>query len=71
MDLIKFGQNKRLTLFMSRVIRDQSGVTSIEYGLIASIVATAAVVGLATAGPTLAGVFQSIATALEQAIANM
>ncbi|NQV22643.1 MAG: Flp family type IVb pilin [Rhodospirillales bacterium] len=51
--------------FLRELARDRRGVTAIEYGLIASIMAAACVVGLATAGPTLASVFQTVSNSLQ------
>ena len=42
---------------VSRAINDQKGVTAIEYGLIAALIAVAAVVVMGTAGTNLSGVF--------------
>jgi Flp pilus assembly pilin Flp len=53
-------------LFMS----DRSGVTATEYGLISSLIAVALVVGLATAGPTLAGIFEQVYTAIQNTLTN-
>jgi pilus assembly protein Flp/PilA len=50
---------------------NRDGVTAIEYGLIASLIAAALVVGLATAGPTLAGIFETISERLQQVIAEL
>ena len=47
-----------------RFINDQSGVTAIEYGLIAALIAVVIVTAVTTVGTTLSGTFQSIATAL-------
>lgn len=51
--------------FLRELARDRGGVTAIEYGLIASIMAAACVVGLATAGPTLATIFATISASLQ------
>ncbi len=53
------------------LLTNRDGVTAIEYGLIASLIAAALVVGLATAGPTLAGVFQTISDRLQLAVARL
>jgi pilus assembly protein Flp/PilA len=47
-----------------RVIKDRSGVTAIEYGLIAALIAVAAVVVMGTVGTDLSGVFDTVATNL-------
>lgn len=51
-------------LLMSRVLRDRSGATAIEYGLIAALIAVAAVATMTTVGTNLSGVFGSVASSL-------
>ena len=50
--------------FTDRFLRDDSGATAIEYGLIAALIAVAIVAILTTLGPKLAGVFTKVETAL-------
>jgi pilus assembly protein Flp/PilA len=59
--VIKKGIGTRL---ISGLIEDQSGVTAIEYGLIAALIAVAAVVIMGTAGTNLSGVFSQVAASL-------
>ena len=47
-----------------RLTEDQSGVTAIEYGLIAALIAIAAVVIMGTVGTNLSGVFSQVASSL-------
>ena len=49
---------------VSRAIDDQKGVTAIEYGLIAALIAIAAVVVMGTTGTNLSGVFSQVAASL-------
>jgi pilus assembly protein Flp/PilA len=49
---------------VSRLIGDRSGVTAIEYGLIAALIAVAAVVIMGTAGTNLSTVFSQVASSL-------
>lgn len=49
---------------INRFLRDESGVTAIEYGLIASLVGVAAIVGMTSIGTALQTKFASIATSL-------
>ncbi|MDR0242127.1 MAG: Flp family type IVb pilin [Burkholderia sp.] len=60
---------------MSRVIekiawmvQDQDGVTAIEYGLIAALIAIGLVVALTTIGTDLSTVFSTIAADLDSAV---
>jgi len=48
-------------LLLSKVLRDESGVTSIEYALIAILVALAVIVGATTLGSRLNSGLESIA----------
>jgi len=47
-----------------RAIKDQKGVTAVEYGLIAALIAVAAVVVMGTAGTNLSTVFSKVAASL-------
>ena len=48
-------------------VRDESGATAIEYGLIAALVAVAAILALTDLGSALASVFDSTATTMGNA----
>jgi pilus assembly protein Flp/PilA len=47
-----------------RFINDQAGVTAIEYGLIAALIAVVIITAVKTVGTDLSATFTSIATAL-------
>jgi pilus assembly protein Flp/PilA len=47
-----------------RLTEDKSGVTAIEYGLIAALIAVAAVVVMGTVGTNLSTVFSEVASSL-------
>jgi pilus assembly protein Flp/PilA len=47
--------------FITRLIRDESGVTAIEYGLIAALIAVAAVTVMGNVGSSLTGTFSTVA----------
>jgi pilus assembly protein Flp/PilA len=49
---------------ISRFVRDESGATAIEYGLIAALIAVVIITVLTTIGTTLNTKFQAIATGL-------
>lgn len=55
-----------MTIFQ-RFLRDDSGATAIEYGLIAALVAVALIAGLGTLGNTLNGTFSNIANTVSNA----
>jgi pilus assembly protein Flp/PilA len=54
----------RSRTFLWTLIPDTSGVTAIEYGLIAALIAVAAVVVMGTVGTNLSGVFSQVASSL-------
>ena len=47
-----------------RLIKDDAGATAIEYGLIAALIAVAAVTVMGTVGTNLSGTFSTIANKL-------
>jgi len=47
-----------------KLIRDEDGATAIEYGLIAALIAVAAVTIMTTVGSNLTSVFTTVATKL-------
>jgi pilus assembly protein Flp/PilA len=49
---------------IARLVRDESGVTAIEYTLIASLIAVAAVTVMGTVGTNLSGTFSKVAASL-------
>jgi len=52
-----------LTIFR-RLFKDESGVTAIEYGLIASLIAVVIIAAVTAIGTDLTGTFQSVANRL-------
>jgi pilus assembly protein Flp/PilA len=53
-----------MTMFLSRLLRDESGATAIEYGLIAALISVVIITAVTLVGTRLSAVFNSIATAL-------
>jgi len=51
------------TMF-SRFVADESGVTAIEYGLIAALIAVFIIGAVATVGTSLSGTFSTVAGSL-------
>lgn len=49
-------------------IRDEQGVTAIEYGLIAALIAVTIIVTVTSVGTSLKSVFSTIATDLSAAV---
>ena len=48
--------------FLTKLVRDESGPTAIEYGLIAALIAVVTIAGLTTLGTTLNSRYNAIAT---------
>lgn len=51
-----------------KLMRDESGATAIEYGLIAALVSVAAVTALSAMGTSLSGMFSAVSTELDNAV---
>jgi pilus assembly protein Flp/PilA len=50
--------------FVTRCLKDESGATAIEYGLIAALVAVVLVTALTALGQKLSGTFSSVTSSL-------
>lgn len=53
--------------FFKNMLRDEAGATAIEYGLIAALIAVAAITALQSVGNELVTTFNTVDTALESA----
>jgi len=51
-----------MTKFMTRFVRDESGATAIEYGLIAALIAVVLLSALQLLGGKIGGTFNGIAS---------
>jgi pilus assembly protein Flp/PilA len=58
---------RTLIKLIRRMVRDQSGPTAIEYGLIAALIAVVTIAGLTTLGTTLNSKYNTIATDVSNA----
>ena len=54
----------QIAKFIQKFIRDEEGVTAIEYGLIASLIAVTIIVSVAAIGTKLVAVFGNVTTNL-------
>ena len=54
-----------MTKLFARFMKDESGATAIEYGLIAALIAIAVIAGARTLGETLDTTFDNIETELD------
>ena len=55
---------EKFVLATRRFMRDEEGVTAIEYGLIAALIAVAIIVSVDAVGDALNALFQEIAASL-------
>jgi len=51
-------------------LKDDSGATAIEYGLIAALVSVAAILALQAMGTSLEAIFTSVSTTLDSAVTD-
>jgi pilus assembly protein Flp/PilA len=51
-------------------VRDESGATMIEYGLIAALVSVAAIVALGAMGTSITSMFTRVSTCLNDAVSG-
>jgi pilus assembly protein Flp/PilA len=51
--------------FVERFIRDESGATAIEYGLIAALIAVVIITAVTTVGTNLSGSFNNVGNAIK------
>ena len=54
---------------MKNLLKDESGATAIEYGLIAALVSVAAIGALTAMGTSLTTIFGEVSTQLDSAVA--
>ncbi|MBO9602430.1 MAG: Flp family type IVb pilin [Novosphingobium sp.] len=50
--------------FINKLLRDEAGATAIEYGLIAALIAVAAITAMQSLGNNLSGTFNKVSTQL-------
>jgi pilus assembly protein Flp/PilA len=60
-DYLSHLRRLRLRTLLSNLIRDESGVTAIEYALIAALIAVAAIAAFTLVGTNLSQTFSTIA----------
>ena len=56
-----------MTNLIARFVKDESGATAIEYGLIAALIAVAIITGATAVGTQLAAKFTTVSTELQKA----
>lgn len=58
----------QIAKFFKALARDEEGVTAIEYGLIAALIAVGIIISATAVGDQLEAVFTAIAAALQNAL---
>ena len=53
--------------FINKLIRDEAGATAIEYGLIAALIAVAAITAMTSLGGNLSATFTKVSSSLSTA----
>lgn len=54
--------------FINKLARDEAGATAIEYGLIAALIAVAAITAMGALGGTLTNTFNEVQTEMQAGI---
>jgi pilus assembly protein Flp/PilA len=54
--------------FFKNLIRDEQGATAIEYGLIAALIAVAAITAMSQLGDTLSDTFENVDSELQAGV---
>ena len=49
-----------MTKFITKFVKDESGATAIEYGLIAALIAVVIITAVTTLGTTISGKFEEV-----------
>jgi pilus assembly protein Flp/PilA len=63
-DVLKTKREHEMTKAFKTFMKDESGATAIEYGLIASLIAVAIIGALVTLGTSLSGIFGTVSSEL-------
>ncbi len=56
---------KTMSKFVTRFLKDESGATAIEYGLIAALIAVVIITAVTTLGTNLSGKFNNIGNSVK------
>jgi len=54
--------------FISQLVKDESGTTAIEYGLIGALITVVCIGGMTLVGTQLQGVYNAVSTAITPAL---
>ena len=56
--------------FINKLLRDEAGATAIEYGLIAALIAVAAITAMTNLGGTLSATFSKVDSSMQEGLDN-
>ena len=56
-----------MTKFISKFVKDESGATAIEYGLIAALISVVIILAVTTIGTNMKGAFEKVGDGLKTA----
>jgi pilus assembly protein Flp/PilA len=62
--VLRYNVESHMKALVSRFITNESGVTAIEYGLIAALIAVIIIGAVSTVGTSLSGTFSTVASSL-------
>ncbi|MBA8901066.1 MULTISPECIES: Flp family type IVb pilin [unclassified Phyllobacterium] len=57
-----------MTTLFTRFLKDESGATAIEYGLIAALISVGIIAGATSLGTSLSGLFTKLSTKLDATV---
>jgi pilus assembly protein Flp/PilA len=69
MGVLNFNRRPKMKLF-SEIMKNEDGATAIEYGLIAALIAVAAIVAMGSLGNTLKATFNKVDGEMAGGLAN-
>lgn len=55
-------------IFFKTLLREEQGATAIEYGLIAALIAVAAITAMSALGTTLEGTFNNVSSKMQPGV---
>ena len=55
-------------IFIKNLVRDEQGSTAIEYGLIAALIAVAAITAMTSLGTTMRGPFNNVSSKMQPGV---
>jgi len=59
-----------MKILVTSFLRDESGTTAIEYGLIAALISVVCIAGMTLVGADLTGIYNAVSAAITPALAG-